>query len=54
MSIKTIAEFVENQQIMDSLSKTSVDYAQGYHIAKPTPIEEMFPISTDHSLKKAG
>jgi len=37
MNIHTIAEFVENQQILDALSAIGVDYAQGYHIDKPTP-----------------
>jgi diguanylate cyclase (GGDEF)-like protein len=32
---KTIAEFVENQQIIDILTDLGVDYAQGYHIGKP-------------------
>ncbi len=32
---KTIAEFVENQSILDLLDVFDVDYAQGYHIAKP-------------------
>ncbi len=33
---KTIAEFVENQAILDLLETFDVDYAQGYHIAKPS------------------
>jgi diguanylate cyclase (GGDEF)-like protein/PAS domain S-box-containing protein len=33
---KTIAEFVENQPILDLLDDYGVDYAQGYHIAKPS------------------
>ena len=33
---KTIAEFVENQAILDLLDEFDVDYAQGYHIAKPS------------------
>ncbi|NQZ53542.1 MAG: EAL domain-containing protein [Piscirickettsiaceae bacterium] len=32
---KTIAEFVENQEILDILKKYGVDYAQGYHIGRP-------------------
>ncbi|BCB27850.1 hypothetical protein SKTS_27360 [Sulfurimicrobium lacus] len=38
MGRKTIAEFVENQRIMDTLSKLGVDYMQGYGIAKPRPL----------------
>lgn len=38
MGIKTIAEFVENQDILDRLKTIGVDYAQGYHIHKPEPL----------------
>ncbi len=34
-NIKTIAEFVENEDILDILKKNGVDMAQGYHIGKP-------------------
>lgn len=37
MNIKTIAEFVENEEIIGKLGAMGVDYAQGYGIAKPTP-----------------
>jgi len=33
---KTIAEFVENQEILDLLHSYGVDYAQGYHVGRPT------------------
>jgi len=35
MDIETVAEFVENQAIVDELDKISVNYLQGYHIHKP-------------------
>jgi len=35
MSMKSIAEYVENQETIDALSKMSVDYGQGYAIGKP-------------------
>lgn len=41
MELKTIAEFVENAAILDSLKKLGVNYAQGYHIAKPRPLYEV-------------
>ncbi len=44
MNIHTIAEFVEDQKIMDALTELGVDYAQGYHIDKPVPLHEKFPI----------
>ena len=41
MGRKTIAEFVENQRIMDTLSQLGVDYMQGYGIAKPRPLSDL-------------
>ena len=41
IGIKTIAEFVENESIMEMLAEIGVDYAQGYAIARPQPIEEL-------------
>ncbi|WP_438971435.1 putative bifunctional diguanylate cyclase/phosphodiesterase [Methylophaga sp.] len=32
---KVIAEFVENQNVLDILKSYKVDYAQGYHIGRP-------------------
>jgi len=37
MGIKTIAEFVEEKETLDSLEEFGVDYAQGYYIGKPLP-----------------
>ncbi len=37
MGMKSIAEFVESDDIMQALRKLSVDYAQGYAIGKPQP-----------------
>jgi diguanylate cyclase (GGDEF)-like protein/PAS domain S-box-containing protein len=38
MEIKTVAEFVENDAILEQLTKLEIDYAQGYGIAKPQPL----------------
>ncbi len=38
---KTIAEFVENDDIQAILEKYSVDYSQGYLYSKPSPIAEI-------------
>jgi diguanylate cyclase (GGDEF)-like protein/PAS domain S-box-containing protein len=35
---KTIAEYVENELILDRLQEIGVDYAQGYHIGHPHPL----------------
>lgn len=42
MNIKTIAEFVENDAILDALRRIGVDYAQGYGIEKPR-LNEFLP-----------
>jgi EAL domain-containing protein (putative c-di-GMP-specific phosphodiesterase class I) len=33
-----IAEFVEEQAVVEALTKLGVDYAQGYYFAKPVPL----------------
>ena len=38
MDIKTIAEFVENETILQSLKQIGIDYAQGYGIERPQPL----------------
>jgi EAL domain-containing protein (putative c-di-GMP-specific phosphodiesterase class I)/GGDEF domain-containing protein len=37
LGIKTIAEFVENKEILEYIKSISVDYTQGYYISKPLP-----------------
>lgn len=39
MGMQTIAEFVENDEILAAIRAIGIDYAQGYGIAKPVPIE---------------
>lgn len=39
---KTIAEFVENEEILENLKNLNVDYAQGYHIGKPKSFYDTF------------
>jgi len=43
MGMKTIAEFVENDAILERLREVGVDYAQGYGIARPEPLEAIQP-----------
>ncbi len=40
MGMRTIAEFVENDAILNKLKEIGVDFAQGYGIAKPEPFIE--------------
>ena len=39
MGIKTITEVVENKQIPGKLHGIGVDYAQGYDIDEPSPLQ---------------
>jgi EAL domain-containing protein (putative c-di-GMP-specific phosphodiesterase class I) len=41
MGMQTIAEFVEDQATLGALAVIGVDYAQGYAIARPEPLEEL-------------
>lgn len=43
MGIATIAECVENQAQLTILEQIGVDYAQGFFIATPQPMEKFFP-----------
>ncbi|MEX2516657.1 MAG: EAL domain-containing protein [Gammaproteobacteria bacterium] len=45
MGKKTIAEFVENDEILAILRQLGVDYAQGYGIARPLPLAEFRPLA---------
>lgn len=38
MNLETIAEFVEDETILEKLREMGVDYAQGYRIGRPVPI----------------
>ncbi len=41
IGVKTIAEFVENEEILQRLRTIGVDYVQGYHVAEPQPLEQL-------------
>ena len=43
MGKRTIAEFVENDATLKVLQELGVDYAQGYGISKPFPLEQLLP-----------
>ncbi|GMR01182.1 MAG: hypothetical protein BMS9Abin19_0543 [Gammaproteobacteria bacterium] len=46
MGKKTIAEYVESEQIRSALEKIGVDYAQGFGLGKPVPLEYIMQPST--------
>ncbi len=41
IEIKTIAEYVENEDIQRYLREMQIDYVQGYLIAKPRPLDDL-------------
>jgi len=41
LNLKTVAEFVENGDILEAIRTLGVDYAQGYHIAIPMPFSNL-------------
>jgi len=43
----TVAEFVEDGETLDILREIGVDMAQGYHIARPIPLEDFLAGCTD-------
>ena len=42
---QTIAEYVENEEILKTLKEIGVDFAQGFHAGRPEPILEFFESS---------
>jgi EAL domain-containing protein (putative c-di-GMP-specific phosphodiesterase class I) len=41
MGIRTVAESVENDAILTAATLVGVDYAQGFHLARPKPLSEL-------------
>ena len=41
LGIFTVAECVESEAVLDELKRIGVDFAQGYHLARPQPIIEL-------------
>ena len=52
MDIRTIAEFVENDDILEELRQLGVDYAQGFGISKPQPLD--FYVHNHKSRSNSG
>ena len=41
LGLNVIAEFVENEKILNQLDKNLIDYVQGYGIERPQPLEDL-------------
>ena len=41
LGIATVAEWVESEAVLDELKRIGVDFAQGFHLARPQPLAEL-------------
>jgi diguanylate cyclase (GGDEF)-like protein len=48
MGKRTIAEFVGDEQTLATLCKLGVDYAQGFHLGPPAPLEHWLGLTSRH------
>jgi len=49
--LDTVAEFVDSAEVLNRVTELGVDYAQGYYLHKPEPIENVLAITTIESKK---
>jgi len=47
MGKRTIAEFVESEEMLHRLRALGIDYAQGHHIARPQPFARGTSVHVD-------
>ena len=51
---QTVAEFVEDQPTLDLLTDLGVDFAQGYHIGRPEPLQSLGMRTTVAAGSRSG
>jgi len=49
---KTVAEFVENDEILEHLREIGIDYAQGYGIGRPGPLLDVLEVLNKSDSKR--
>ena len=54
MELETVAEYVESDATKELITSLGVDYAQGYAVGKPLPLEEVLAELTDQTQSSAG
>jgi len=53
MGLRTVAEGVENEAVMERLREMGIDYVQGYGVAMPRPLVEVLDeILRDHDTRQ--
>jgi EAL domain-containing protein (putative c-di-GMP-specific phosphodiesterase class I) len=45
MNLTTVAEYAENEAIIEKLRQLEVDYVQGYAISIPIPLDELLAVT---------
>ena len=51
LGIKTVAEFVENEEILNVVRDLGADYAQGFEISRPFELAPQFPRLADSEVE---
>jgi EAL domain-containing protein (putative c-di-GMP-specific phosphodiesterase class I) len=54
MGIQTIAEFVEDEAILEKLRTLGVNYAQGYWVGRPAPLELQQSVTSNQMVRRSG
>ncbi len=49
LGMQSIAEGVESRDVMNFLTQNQCDYAQGYHISRPVPLDKLIALLTSDS-----
>jgi diguanylate cyclase (GGDEF)-like protein/PAS domain S-box-containing protein len=42
LGIRTVAEYVANDEVLDLIAEYGIDFAQGYAVGRPVPVAEVF------------
>ncbi len=53
MGVRTVAESVENASVLAALALIGVDFAQGFHISRPVPMEQIQLLAPEAQARKA-
>lgn len=54
IGLKTVAEYVENAEVLGLLQDIGVDYAQGYFFSPPKPLEALLGLTRERTAHGSG